>query len=225
VTGGSPRRVAGRLAVLLGGLFLYALAAALMIRAGRGLGPWDAFHVGLGRAAGVSVGTANIAVGGVIVCGTWWMGVRPGPGTVANMVLVGVFIDLLLPVLPPLHGAAAWLCHALGIVLTGFATGMYIAPGFGKGPRDGLMLGVSAATGVRVGRVRTGIEAAVLLLGWSMGATVGVGTVLFALAIGPATEWGLRVFGVPHGRPGEPPPALPSPQGAREPPVPGTGGS
>ncbi|HEX2190440.1 MAG TPA: hypothetical protein VHG51_16140 [Longimicrobiaceae bacterium] len=196
---------AGRWAKLLGGLFLYALAVALMVEGGLGLGPWDAFHLGLARAAGASVGAANVAVGVAVVAGTWRLGVRPGPGTLANMVLIGVFIDLLLPVLPPADGRTAWLYHAAGIVLTGLATGLYIAPGLGKGPRDGLMLGVSAATGIPAGRVRTGIEAAVLALGWAMGGTIGVGTVLFALAIGPVTQWGLRAFGVPDG--GRPHPA------------------
>lgn len=186
---------AARWAQLLVGLALYAFAAVLMIRSGLGLGPWDAFHVGLARIAGVSVGTASIGVGIAIVGATWCAGLRPGPGTAANMVLVGVFIDLFLPAVP---GAAGWTAlpyHAAGIVLIGAATGCYIGAGLGKGPRDGLMLEVSERTGVSVGRVRTSIELVVLLLGWLMGARVGAGTVLYAVTIGPVTQWGLRAFG------------------------------
>jgi uncharacterized protein len=168
----------------------------LMIRSGLGLGPWDAFHVGLSRLTGVSVGTASIGVGVAIVGGSLLLGVRPGPGTVANMILIGVFIDLLLPIVPDAAGWGMLPYHLGGIGLLGLATGMYIAAGLGKGPRDGMMLGVSARTGMSVSRVRTGIEATVLVLGWAMGGRVGVGTVLFALAIGPVTQWGLQLFGV-----------------------------
>jgi len=201
----------------MGGLLGYALAAVLMIRSGLGLGPWDAFHVGLSLATGITVGSASIAVGLLIVCGTWFIGVRPGPGTVANMVLIGVFIDLLLLVVPEATPWFALPYHILGILLVGVATGMYIAPGLGKGPRDGLMLGLSRRTGVPAGRVRTGIEATVLLLGWLMGGAVGVGTILFALAVGPVTQRGLDWFGVTSGveqrgpAPHLPPPVIPAP--------------
>ena len=186
-----------RWAQLLLGLFVYGLACALMIRREFGLGPWDAFHVGLHRLTGMSVGVASIVVGIAIVGGTWFIGVRPGPGTLANMVLIGVFIDLLLPVIPSATGWLRPAYHAAGTLLTGFATGLYIAPGLGKGPRDGMMLGIAARTGWSVRRVRTAIELTVLALGWALGATVGLGTIVFALGIGPATQWGLRVFRVP----------------------------
>jgi uncharacterized membrane protein YczE len=189
-------RESRRWAQLLLGLFVYGLACALMIRSEFGLGPWDAFHVGLHRLTGMSVGVASIVVGVVIVAGTWFIGVRPGPGTLANMVLIGVFIDLLLPALPSATGWLRPVYHAAGTLLTGFATGLYIAPGLGKGPRDGMMLGIAARTGWSVRRVRTVIELTVLVLGWALGATIGLGTIVFALGSGPATQWGLRVFGV-----------------------------
>ena len=185
-----------RWALLVLGLFVYGLAVSLMIRSEFGLGPWDAFHVGLHRLTGVSVGVASIVVGVAIVGGTLFVGVRPGPGTVANMILIGVFIDLLLPVLPAASGWLRPVYHVAGMVLTGFATGLYIAPGLGQGPRDGLMLGIAARSGWSVRRVRTGIELTVLAIGWTLGATVGPGTLIFALGIGPATQWGLRLFGV-----------------------------
>lgn len=189
-------RESRRWAQLVLGLFVYGLACALMIQSEFGLGPWDAFHVGLHRLTGMSVGAASIVVGLAIVGGTWYIGVRPGPGTLANMVLIGVFIDLLLPLLPPATGWLRPAYHSAGTVLTGLATGLYIAPGLGKGPRDGMMLGIAARTGWPVGRVRTVIELTVLVLGWALGATIGFGTIVFALGIGPATEWGLRLFRV-----------------------------
>lgn len=178
-----------------------------MVQGRLGLGPWDAFHVGLSRITGISIGAASILVGAAIVLGTWFMGLRPGPGTVANMVLIGVFIDILIPIVPPVSGWLSLLYHGAGIVLTGFATGMYIAAGLGKGPRDGLMLALSDASGHPPGRVRAGIELTVLALGWAMGARVGIGTVLFALSIGPVTEWGLVLFGVTTRRAAPPGPS------------------
>ncbi|HSH46962.1 MAG TPA: hypothetical protein VK966_14040 [Longimicrobiales bacterium] len=188
---------------LLAGLFLFGVSIVLMIRSGLGLGPWDAFHVGLYHLTGMTVGTATIVVGLVIVVGTWFIGERPGPGTIANMVLIGIFVDLLLPVLPE---ATSWQVglpyHLAGIGLTGVATGLYISPGLGRGPRDGLMLALAERTGQSVQRVRTVIEITVLALGWAMGGTVGVGTVLFALGIGPVTQWSLHWFGIAPGRRG-----------------------
>ncbi|MFW5972777.1 MAG: YczE/YyaS/YitT family protein, partial [Bacteroidota bacterium] len=144
---------------LIVGLAIFGIAVALMIRSELGLGPWDAFHVGLNRLTGITVGSASIAAGVVIVVATLFIGVRPGPGTIANMILIGVFIDIFLPLTPP--ASSTWLAFVyfgLGVIGCGFATGLYIAAGLGKGPRDGLMIGVSHRTGWRVGRVRTGIE-------------------------------------------------------------------
>jgi len=190
---GTPARKWAQVVV---GLFLFAVAMALLIRSGLGLGPWDAFHVGVSTWSGVSVGVAIVVVGFVILIAGLFLGVRPGPATIANMFLIGVFLDLILPHIPE---AGAWTAvpyHIGGIALWGLATGLYIAPGLGKGPRDGLMLGIAQRSGWPVGRVRTGIELAVLGAGWLLGGPVGVGTVLFALGIGPATEWGLGLFGL-----------------------------
>jgi uncharacterized protein len=182
---------------LIVGLAVYGLAVALMIRAGLGLGPWDAFHVGLHVLTGMSVGVASIVVGLMIVVGSYFIGVRAGAGTLANMVLIGVFIDLIMPMISPADGLVLGLVYFMtGVVLCALATGMYIAAGLGKGPRDGLMLGISQRMSWRVGRVRTGIEIFVLLAGWAMGGMIGLGTILFAAAIGPATQWGLSVFGI-----------------------------
>lgn len=178
------------------GLLVYGLAIALMIRSNMGLGPWDAFHVGIHMLTGMSVGVASIVVGVLIIAGTTLAGERPGAGTLANMVLIGVFIDLLLPVIPE---ASGWLVglpmFASGVVLCGFATGLYIGARLGKGPRDGLMIAISEHTNWPVRRVRTVIEVAVLAAGWLMGGTVGIGTILFTVGIGPVTQWGLQLFG------------------------------
>ncbi len=181
---------------LLVGLFGYGLSITLMIESQLGLGPWDAFHVGIHNKTGISVGMASIVAGLALLIGSWFIGVRPGLGTLANMILIGVFIDVLTPLIPPAHGWAWGLAYYLpGILVCGLSTGFYIAAGLGKGPRDGLMLGVSERTGWPVGRVRTLVELIVLALGWAMGATIGVGTLLFAFGIGPAMQWGLRVCG------------------------------
>lgn len=188
---------------LVGGLFGYGIAVALMIRSGLGLGPWDAFHVGLHQLTGLTVGTVSILVGLLIVLGTLVLGGRPGAGTLANMVLIGVFIDLLLPRVPDAPGWSWGLAYyGAAVALAGFSTGMYIGAGLGNGPRDGLMLGISHHTGWPAGRVRTGIEMTVLAAGWLLGGSIGVGTVLFTVAIGPSVQWGLRLFGVlPPARP------------------------
>jgi uncharacterized protein len=182
---------------LVGGLFGFGVAVPLMIHSGLGLGPWDAFHVGIHYLTGMTVGTASILVGLVIVGGSLHLGIRPGPGTIANMILVGVFIDLVLPFVPD---ARSWqvglLYYGVAIVLIGLSTGMYMGARLGNGPRDGLMLGLSLSRGWPVRRVRTVIELTALAGGWGMGGAIGVGTVLFALTAGPATQAGLQLFGV-----------------------------
>lgn len=173
----------------------FGVAASLMIRSGLGLGPWDSFHLGLHHLTGMTVGTASIVAGIAIVAGSRLIGARPGIGTLANMLMVGIFMDVMLPFVPP---ASGWMSalgfHLAGIALAGFCTGLYFATGLGKGPRDGLVVAVSERGGWPVGRVRTAIELIVLAAGWSMGGTVGVGTVLFALLIGPAMQWGIGLF-------------------------------
>jgi uncharacterized protein len=215
----SRLRDVGRWAQLLAGLLAYGVAIALLIRSGLGLGPWDAFHVGLSEWSGWSVGAVIVAVGVVIIGFTLFIGIRPGPATLLNMILIGVFVDLLLPLVPAAPRGFGLPYHLTGIGLTGLATGLYIAPGLGEGPRDGMMIGVAQRTGWRVGRVRTGIEVSVLLIGWTLGGRIGFGTLLFAFAIGPATEWGLRLFAAEsptrrrrsEGVPGVAAPALPLP--------------
>lgn len=192
-----PPSVARRWLQLVLGFAGWGLAVALMIRSGLGLGPWDAFHVGLHQRLGIGVGTASVAVGALIVLGSLPLGVRPGVGTLANMVLIGASIDAILPILPAARGPAWGLAyHLAGIGLAGWFTGMYIAARLGKGPRDGLVLALAERSGWPVRRVRTLIEVGVLGAGWALGGTLGAGTVLYALTIGPSMQWGLRRWGV-----------------------------
>jgi uncharacterized membrane protein YczE len=194
----SPRRALSvRWTQLLVGLFGFAVAIALMIRSGLGLGPWDAFHVGIHLLTGITVGTASILAGLVIVAISMALKARLGPATIANMVLIGIFTDLVLMVIPPAVGMMiGFAYHIAGIALIGLSSGMYLGAGLGAGPRDSLMTALSARYGWSISRTRTGIELSVLGLGWLMGGTLGIGTVLFAVAVGPSVQWGMRLFGL-----------------------------
>lgn len=174
-----------RLSQLLLGLALYGFSNALLVVAGLGLGPWDVLHQGLARLTPLSIGAMTVAVGAVVMLLWIPLRQRPGIGTLANALLVGVFLDLSLALLPTVE--ALWLRLVLvlaGVGLNGVATALYIGAGLGPGPRDGLMTGY-AARGVSVRVVRTSIEVTVLVLGVLAGGTVGIGTVLYAVAIGP----------------------------------------
>jgi uncharacterized membrane protein YczE len=192
-----PRRLASRWTQLVLGLAGWGLAVTLMVRSGLGLGPWDALHVGLHQHLGIGVGTASIGVGLVILVASLFIGVRPGVGTVANMVLIGLTIDLLLPIIPVARDWPLGLAYLLGgIGLAGWFTGVYVGAGLGKGPRDGLVIALSERLGWPVRRVRTLIELSVLGLGWALGGPLGAGTVIYALTVGPSMQWGMRRWGL-----------------------------
>lgn len=184
-----------RLLQLFAGLIVYGFATALMIRAGLGLNPWDVLHQGLDERTGLSFGTVVILAGLIVLL--FWIPLRqkPGVGTICNVVVIGLAADVGLGVLPEI--ADLWQRSALlllGILLLGVATSAYIGAGLGPGPRDGLMTGLAARTGWSIGKVRTGIEIAVLSLGWLLGGQVGPGTLLFAVAIGPIVQRSLPFF-------------------------------
>ncbi|MFC5233312.1 hypothetical protein [Pseudonocardia zijingensis] len=178
-----------RVPQLLCGLVLYALSMAMQIRSGLGLNPWDVLHEGLTRQTPLSFGVTT-GITGVIVLLLWIpLRQRPGIGTVANVVVIAATIDVALAVLPEPGALVARIALLVGgVVLNGVATAAYVGARLGPGPRDGLMTGLSARTGRSVRLVRTCIEVAVLAGGWLLGGTVGVGTVLYALAIGPLTQ-------------------------------------
>jgi uncharacterized membrane protein YczE len=177
--------VTGRLAQLFGGLALYGFSDALLVRAGLGLSPWDVLHQGLSRRTSLSIGTWVIVVG-VIVLLLWLpLRQRPGFGTISNVIVIGVVLDLSLAWVPALSGAALRVVILLaGVLLNALATALYIGARLGPGPRDGLMTGL-AARGYSLRLVRTAIEVTVLVSGVLLGGTAGVGTVLYAVSIGP----------------------------------------
>ena len=174
-----------RLTQLYIGLTLYGFSDALMLLAGLGVDPWDVLHQGLSRRFGLGVGTWAIIVGAVVLALWIPLRQRPGFGTISNVVVVGVVIDLCMATIPAPHGLPLRTTFLLsGVFLNGVATGAYIGAGLGPGPRDGLMMGL-AARGHSIRVVRTTLELSVLAGGWLLGGTVGIGTVVYALAIGP----------------------------------------
>ncbi|MDK1473305.1 hypothetical protein QNO07_07705 [Streptomyces sp. 549] len=192
---GGRRRTVRRLAQLYAGLWLYGASCAFLVRAELGLGPWDVFHQGVAGRTGLSIGTVSVLVGALVLLAWIPLRQRPGLGTVSNVVLVGVSMDVTLMMLPTLELLAVRVpLMVAGVVLNGLATGLYIAARFGPGPRDGLMTGLNRVTGRSIRLVRTGIELTVLLTGFLLGGAVGAGTVAYALAIGPLAQVFLRVF-------------------------------
>ena len=183
-----PDRRARRFAQLLAGLVLYGVTAAMLVLAGLGLDPWDVLHQGLSRTFGLGIGTWAIIASFVVLLAWWPLRQRPGVGTASNAILVGVVIDLMLSLFHPPHALGARVALLVGGVAgNGLATGLYIGAGLGPGPRDGLSTGI-ASRGHSMRVVRTSIEATVLATGFLLGGTVGIGTVFYALAIGPITH-------------------------------------
>lgn len=185
-----------RVVNLLLGLLLFGMSLGVLVRAGLGLAPWDVLHQGLAQRSGLSLGTVVIVVS-VLVLAAWIpLRQRPGVGTVANALLVGLFTDLTLTLLPPAGSLGAGITLlVMGTVMNALGTALYVGAGLGPGARDGLMVGL-AARGYSLRVVRTGIEVAVLAIGWLLGGTVGVGTVVFALAIGPLVHRLMPLFAV-----------------------------
>jgi uncharacterized membrane protein YczE len=178
-----------RLPQLLAGLVLYGLSMSMQIRSGLGLNPWDVLHEGLAEQTPLSFGLITAITGAVVLLLWIPLRQRPGVGTVANVVVIAVAVDVALALIAAPDALAVRIALLLGgVVLNGVATAAYVGARLGPGPRDGLMTGLSARTGRSVRLVRTCIEVTVLAAGWLLGGTVGVGTVLYALAIGPLTQ-------------------------------------
>jgi uncharacterized membrane protein YczE len=188
-----------RLVQLYLGLVLYGISSSLLVLADLGLDPWDVFHQGLSRTFGLAIGTWAIIVGAIVLLLWIPLRQRPGIGTLSNVVLVGLTMNVVLGHVDAPHAMAARIaCLACGVFLNGVATGAYIGAGLGPGPRDGLMTGL-AARGHSIRVVRTGLEVTVLVVGWLLGGTVGLGTVVYALSIGPLAHVFIPLFA--RGRP------------------------
>ncbi|WP_338675388.1 hypothetical protein V1460_22265 [Streptomyces sp. SCSIO 30461] len=201
-TGGQARpggrRVPRRLLQLYTGLTLFGVSSALLVRSGLGLEPWGVLHQGVAERTGLTIGVVSIILGAVVLLLWIPMRQKPGLGTVSNVFVVGIAMDATLAVVPDAHGVAVRVpVMAVAIVLNGAATGLYISARFGPGPRDGLMTGLHRLTGRSIRLVRTAIEIAVVATGFLLGGTVGIGTLAYALAIGPLAQFFLRVFAVP----------------------------
>ncbi|MER7053872.1 hypothetical protein [Streptomyces sp. NPDC000351] len=192
------RHLARRLTQLYGGLVLYGASSALLVGSGLGLEPWNVLHQGLAERTGLSMGVVLTLLGAAVLLLWIPLRQRPGLGTVSNVLVIGAAMDATLAVVPDAHGWTSRIAMmTAGIVLNGAATGLYIAARFGPGPRDGLMTGLNQRTGLSVRLVRTAVEITVVLTGFALGGTVGVGTLLYAVAIGPLAQVFLRVFAVP----------------------------
>jgi uncharacterized membrane protein YczE len=182
-----------RVVALFAGLVMIAVAIVFLLESGLGLAPWDVFHLGVAAHAPLTIGWVSVVVGIVVLFVAWAAGARPGFGTVANAVVIGVTIEVLLAVdaVAGLSGSALPTRVGLlgaGVVLFGIGSAFYIGAGLGAGPRDSLMLVLSKRSGRRIGIVRGSMEVTVLLVGLALGGTVGIGTVAVALLLGPAVE-------------------------------------
>jgi len=198
-----PRAVwARRISQLLGGLFLYGIGLALMVRAGIGVAPWDVLSQGISLRTGLPFGLVTNIVGAVVLLLWIPIRVRVGFGTVANVLLIGTCAQLGLSVIPqqsvPVLQAVVF---AGGLALVAVATGLYIGARLGPGPRDGLMTGLHRRTGWPIWIVRTSIEVIVLAVGWALGGQFGIGTIAFALLIGPMVGVTLPLFRIPEATP------------------------
>jgi uncharacterized protein len=186
---------------LVAGLWLFAAGVVLGLRSRLGVGPWDVLHDGIRHVTPLSFGVATILVGVVLLVAGALAGVRPGPGTLVNMLLIGIFCDAMLATgigadlgtrgLPMRLAAVV-----AGVLLVALGSALYIGAGLGSGPRDSLMLAIAARTGLRVGVVRAIIETSVLVIGVLLGGAAGIGTILFAFGIGPAVEVAFRLLRV-----------------------------
>lgn len=180
------------LAILCSGLTIFGIGEALLIAAGAGVSPWTVFAQGIGLQTGLSIGWATFAVSGAVLL--FWIPLRqvPGIGTILNAVIISAAIEISLPYLPsPENYLLRIVESAIGILMVGFGSGMYLIANLGPGPRDGLMTGLQRVTSFPIAWVRTSIELTVVVLGWLLGGTVGLGTVMFAFGIGPAVSIGL----------------------------------
>ena len=196
----SNRSLPFRLVVLIFGLFVYGLGVAMTVHASLGIAPWDVFAQGISIQTGLSFGVSTVAVSALVLLAWIPLKVKPGIGTIANAVLIGLFADFWLLVLP--DTSIYWqrlIIFLLGVVIVAIATGLYISSALGSGPRDGLMQGTANALDKPFWMVRTAYEGSVLTLGALMGGQVREGTLIFALSIGYLVQLSMKFFKIPKG--------------------------
>jgi len=180
-----------RLLPLIAGLILCGIAYGCIVQADLGLDPWDVLHQGISDRTGIPIGTVSVLVSFVVILGWIPLRQRLGLGTVLNAILIGTTMDVVIPLLPdPSSTAQQWGLLVAGLVIAGPGIGMYIGARLGPGPRDGIMTGL-AERGPSIRLVRTGIELTALAAGWLLGGTIGIGTLLFALTVGPNVQFWL----------------------------------
>ncbi len=186
-----------RLLKLLFGLLLYALGIVITLKASIGYAPWEVFHVGLAKTTGISIGNASIAAGLVIGIAAVLLGEKLGLGTILNMILIGIFLDIILKfnLIPEASGLLQGLPMLIaGLFIISLASYFYIGSGFGAGPRDSLMVALTRKTKLPVGLCRGTIEVLAVLVGWKLGGLVGIGTVISAFAIGFCIQTTFRLL-------------------------------
>ena len=172
--------------MLIIGLILFGLGEALLIASGAGVSPWTVFAQGFSKVTNLSIGLSTFTISFFVLL--FWVPLRqtPGVGTVLNIIIISLVLDLSAPYLPVFETSAMRLAEAaLGVIITGFGGGIYLIANLGPGPRDGLMTGLQRQTGHPLATVRSVIEISVVVLGWSLGGVVGLGTLMFAFGIGP----------------------------------------
>ena len=196
----SNRSLPKRLVILIFGLFVYGLGVAMTVQASLGIAPWDVFAKGISIQTGLSFGVSTVVVSALVLLAWIPLKVKPGIGTVANAILIGLFADFWLLLLPDFD--MYWqqlMMFLIGVVIVAIATGLYISSQLGSGPRDGLMQGTANALDKPFWMVRTAYEGTVLTIGWLMGGQVREGTLIFALSIGYLVQLSLKFFKIPKG--------------------------
>lgn len=196
----SNRSLSFRLLILIFGLFVYGLGVAMTVHASLGIAPWDVFAQGISIQTGLSFGVSTVVVSALVLLAWIPLKVKPGIGTIANAILIGLFADFWLLILP--DTSIYWqqlLIFLVGVVIVAIATGLYISSALGSGPRDGLMQGTANALDKPFWMVRTGYEGTVLTLGAIMGGQVREGTLIFALSIGYLVQLSMKFFKIPKG--------------------------
>ena len=182
---------------LIAGLWVFGTGVALMKRAQLGLGPWDVLGDGLSILSGLQLGTVTIMVGACVLLLWLFIKERPGIGTVANILLIGLAVNATLAMVPDSDNLVLRVIGLLGgVLLVGFGSAVYLSAKLGAGPRDGLMMGLHRKYGYSIQATRTSIELVVLAIGWLLGGTVGVGTLVFAFGIGPVVQFMMKLLGV-----------------------------